>query len=95
MVKVLTIKDIYSYAIDQIGNNEVISIESVYGIRPALNIKKSLLTIGPGVIEITDIIKKGTKIFYECENELYDGMFKYEVLQGKSVSKNKLCLQIV
>ena len=65
---------LYSYAIDYNGNNEVISIESVYGIRPVLNIKKSLLTIGPGVIEITDIIKKGIKIYYECENELYDGM---------------------
>ena len=65
---------LYSYAIDYNGNNEVISIESVYGIRLVLNIKKSLLTIGPGAIEITDIIKKGIKIYYECENELYDGM---------------------
>ena len=70
----------YSYAIDYNGNYEVISIESVHGIRPVLDIKKSLLTIGPGVNEITGKIKQGTKFFYECENNLYDGIYKYEVL---------------
>ena len=79
-----------AYAIDYNGNNEVISISSEYGIRPVINIKKNLLTIGPGVIEITDIIKKGQKIYYESENELYDGLYKYEVLQGITTSNNKL-----
>ena len=78
-----------SYAIDYNGNNEVIQKSSIYGIRPVINIKKSLLTIGPGVIEITDIIKNSSYIYYQCDENLYDG-YKYEVLQGFTVSKDKI-----
>jgi len=78
-----------SYAIDYNGNNEVILKSSIYGIRPAINIKKSLLNIDPVVIDITDIIKNSNHIFYECEENKYDG-YKYEVLQGITFSKDKL-----
>ena len=79
----------YAYTIDYNGNNEVIPKSSIYGIRPVINIKKSLLNIDPGVIDITDIIKNTNYIYYECEEKQYDGN-KYEVLQGITLSKDKL-----
>ena len=79
----------YAYAIDCVGYETVVSKSSIFGIRPVLNIKKSLLTIDPGVIEITDIIKNGTKIYYKPEDVLYDG-FKYAGLQGMTVTNDKL-----
>ena len=78
-----------SFAIDYNGNNEVIPKSSIYGIRPVINIKKSLLNIDPGVIEITDIIKNSNHMHYDCEENTYDG-YKYEVLQGITLSKDKL-----
>ena len=79
----------YAYAIDINGRESVVSKSSIFGIRPVLNIKKSLLTIDPGVIEITDIIKNSTKIYYKCENILYDEI-KYGWLQGMTVTNDKL-----
>ena len=78
-----------AYAIDYNGNNEVISKISIYGIRPIITIQKNLLNIDSGVIDITNIIENCNYIHYDIENKLYDG-FKYEVLQGFTVSNDKL-----
>ena len=78
-----------AYAIDLEGNNEIISKESIYGLRPVINIKKNLLKIDSGFINITEIIKKSNYIHYDSEDKLYDG-YKYEVLQGFTLSNDKL-----
>ena len=59
------------------------------GILPIIKIKKSFLTVDTGVVDITDIIKNGTKIFYNYDNILYDGI-KYRSLQGMTVTNDKL-----
>ena len=78
-----------AYTIDYNGNNEVISKSEIYGIRPIINIEKKLLNIDIGVINITNIIENCAYIHYDVENKLYDG-FKYEVLQGFTLSNDKL-----
>ena len=78
-----------SYAVDFNGNNEIIDVSELYGIRPIIDIKKNLLNINSGVIDITEIIKESNYIFYDIDEKLYDG-YKYEVLQGFTVSKKKL-----
>ena len=78
-----------AYAIDYNGNNEIISKLSIYGIRPVINIEKKLLKIDSGVINITNIIEKSNYIHFGVEDKLYDG-YKYEVLQGFTVSNDKL-----
>ena len=62
---------------------------SIYGIRPVLNIKKSLLVADSGVIPITDIITNGTRIDLEYDKTLYDG-FLFKFLQGFTTTKDKL-----
>ena len=78
-----------AYTIDYNGNNEVISKTEIYGIRPIINIEKNLLNIDSGIIDITEIINNSNYIHFDVENKLYDG-YKYEVLQGFTVSDNKL-----
>ena len=78
-----------AYSIDYNGNNEVISKESIYGIRPIIDIEKNLLSTDSGVINITEVIEKCNYIHYDIEDKLYDG-YKYEVLQGFTVSNDKL-----
>ena len=78
-----------AYTIDYNGNNEVITKSQIYGIRPIINIQKNLLNIDSGVIDITEAIKNWNYIHYDIENKLYDG-YKYEVLQGFTVSNDKL-----
>ena len=78
-----------AYAIDFNGNNEVILKTDIYGIRPIINIQKHLLDINSGVIDITEIINNSNYIHFDIENKLYDG-YKYEVMQGFTVSNNKL-----
>ena len=50
-----------SYAINVYGYNIINSISTELGIRPVLNIKKSLLNVDSGLINITDIIRNGKK----------------------------------
>ena len=78
-----------AYTIDISGNNEVVSKTEIYGIRPIINIEKKLLNIDSGVINITNILEKCNYIHYNVEDKLYDG-FKYEVLQGFTLSNDKL-----
>ena len=78
-----------SYAINGDGYNTVISISRVIGIRPILTIKKSLLNIDSGIVNITDIIKSGEKIFIRLEDVKYDG-YKFGGLQGLTVTDDKL-----
>ena len=79
-----------AYAIDFNGNNEVIPKSSIYGIRPIINIKKSLLKTDSGILDITELIKtKSNYIHIDIETELYDG-YKYEVLQGITTTEDKL-----
>ena len=78
-----------SYAIDLICKNMISLKTNKYGIRPVLNIKKSLLVPDSGVIPITDIITNGTKIDFEYDKTLYDG-FIFKGLQGFTVTKDKL-----
>ena len=78
-----------AYTIDYNGNNEVISKTEIYGIRAIINIEKNLLNIDSGIIDITEIINNSNYIHFDAENKLYDG-YKYEVLQGFTVSDNKL-----
>ena len=87
------IKDIYdenySYSIDIDGFNRITSISIELGIRPVLNIKKSLLKYDSGLTNITDIISKGTKIHIKRDTTLYDGIM-YGGLQGMTVTNDKL-----
>ena len=78
-----------SYAINVYGYNIINSISTELGIRPVLNIKKSLLNVDSGLINITDIIRNGTKINIKYETTLYDG-FIYKGLQGMAVTNDKL-----
>ena len=78
-----------AYTIDYEGNNEVISKTEIYGIRPIINIEKKFLNIDSDVINITNIIEKCNYIYYDVEDKLYDG-YKYEVLQGFTLSNDKL-----
>ena len=78
-----------AYAIDINGVNEVVSKTSIYGIRPTINIHKNLLNVDSGMININNIIEKCDIIHFDVENQLYDG-FKYELLQGCTVSKDKI-----
>ena len=79
----------YIYAIDENGNNILTSPLRKMGIRPVLEIEKSLLVSDSGLIDISDIIKKGEIIQYQHENIKYDGLI-YKQLQGFSVTKDKL-----
>lgn len=79
----------YSYAINNNGYNIINSISTQMGIRPKLNIKKSLLNIDSGLINISDIIRNGTKINIKRETITYDG-FSYGGLQGMTVTNDKL-----
>ena len=78
-----------SYCVDRNGGNLILNNSEKLGIRPVIKIKKSLLTIDTGLVDITDIIKNGTKIFYNYDNILYDGI-KYRSLQGMTVTNDKL-----
>ena len=78
-----------SYSVDRWGSNFITNNSEVLGIRPIINIKKSLLNTDTGVIDISDIIKNGEKIFYNTDNILYDGI-KYGSLQGMTVTNDKL-----
>ena len=77
------------YAIDENCRNIIISSESLLGIRPVITIKKSLLVIDSGIIDITRLIQKGTKIEYDNESTKYGGIV-YKQLQGFTVTKDKL-----
>ena len=77
------------YAIDENGKNILTPPSRELGIRPVLEIKKSLLVADTGVIDISSIIKKGEVIKYKHENILYDGLI-YKQLQGFTVTKDKL-----
>ena len=79
----------YIYAIDENGNNILTSPLRKMGIRPVLEIEKSLLVSDSGLIDISDIIKKGEIIQYQHENIKYDGLI-YKQLQGFTVTKDKL-----
>ena len=79
----------YSYAIYIDGYNTINSISTILGIRPVLNIEKSLLNIDSGLINITDIIKNGTLINIKLEKTLYDG-YRYGGLQGLTIANNQL-----
>ena len=79
----------FSYSVDRNGNNKISSNSHNHGIRPAIKIKKSLLTTGTGVVYLTDIVKNGEKIFYNIDVTLYDGI-KYDSLQGMTVKDDKL-----
>ena len=77
------------YAIDENGKNFITSTSTILGIRPVLDIQKSLLVSDSGLIEISNIIKKSTKIQYNHETKKYDGLI-YKQLQGFTVTKDKL-----
>ena len=77
------------YAIDHNCRNFITSTSTVLGIRPVLEIEKSLLLADSGVIDITKIIKKGTKIQLKHEKTKYGGII-YKQLQGFTVTKDKL-----
>ena len=77
------------YAIDENGKNILTSPSRVLGIRPVLEIEKSLLIADTGVIDISNIVKKAEIIKYKHENIQYDG-FIYKQLQGFTVTKDKL-----
>ncbi len=77
------------YAIDENCRNIVTTRSTMLGIRPVLDIKKSLLVRDSGVVDITRLIKKGTKIEYDNENTKYDGII-YQQLQGFTVTNDKL-----
>ena len=77
------------YAIDENGKNILAPPSRELGIRPVLQIEKSLLVTDTGVIDISDIVKKAEVIKYKNENLKYDG-FIYKQLQGFTVTKDKL-----
>ena len=77
------------YAIDENGKNILAAPTRVLGIRPVLEIEKSLLVSDTGVIDISTILKKGEVIKYKHENTKYGG-FVYKQLQGFTVTKDKL-----
>ncbi len=77
------------YAIDENCKNIITNSSKILGIRPVLVIKKSLLVRDSGVVDITRLIKKGTKIEYDNENTKYDGII-YQQLQGFTVTNDKL-----
>ena len=78
-----------SYAVQINGHFSIFSISKILGIRPVLTIKKSLLNIDSGLVNITDIIKSGEKIFIRLEETEYDG-YRYGGLQGLTVTDDKL-----
>ena len=77
------------FAIDENGKNIVVHVSTILGIRPVLDIEKSLLVADSGVIDITNLIKKSSKIQYDHESKKYDGNV-YKQLQGFTVTKDKL-----
>jgi hypothetical protein len=77
------------FAIDENGKNIVVHVSTILGIRPVLDIEKSLLVADSGVIDITNLIKKSPKIQYDHESKKYDGNV-YKQLQGFTVTKDKL-----
>ena len=77
------------YAIDENGRNILAPITTKLGIRPVLEIEKNLLVADSGVIDITSIIKRATKIQYNHESTKYDGI-DYKQLQGFTVTNDKL-----
>ena len=77
------------YAIDENGNNILASPSRELGIRPVLEIEKSLLVADSGVIDISSIVKKAEVIKYKHENKQYGG-YIYKQLQGFTVTKDKL-----
>ena len=78
-----------SYSVDRNGVNFITNNSQILGIRPVIKIKKSLLTTDTGVVDVTDIIKNGEKIFYNVDDTLYDGV-KFGSLQGMTVTNDKL-----
>ena len=77
------------FAIDENGKNMITPMNEILGLRPVIEIEKKLLVADSGLIEITNIIKKGTKIEYKHESTTYDGNV-YKQLQGFTVTKDKL-----
>ena len=79
----------FSYSVDRNGFNSITNNSDKFGIRPVIKIKKSLLTTDNGIVDVTDIVKNGEKIFYNIDDTLYDGI-KYGSLQGMTVTNDKL-----
>ena len=77
------------YAVDENGKNILTSSSTVLGIRPVIEIEKSLLVADSGLIEISDLVTNGEKIAYDHETKKYDGII-YKQLQGFTVTKDKL-----
>ena len=79
----------FAYAIDINGNNVISPLQEKYGLRPVLDIEKSLLKTNSQNIDISNIVKKGKKIAKNYEEKKYDGHI-YQQLQGFTVTKDKL-----
>ena len=78
----------FAYAIDINGNNVISPLQEKYGLRPVLDIEKSLLKTNSQNIDISNIVKKGKKIAKDYEQKKYDGHI-YQQLQGFTVTKDK------
>ena len=79
----------FAYAIDKNGANVISPHQEIYGLRPVLNIEKSLLKTNSKNIDITSLIKSGTIISKNYEKKTYDGLI-YKQLQGFTVTKDQL-----
>ena len=77
------------YAIDENCKNTISPMNTILGIRPVIEIEKKLLVVDSDLIDITNIIKKGTKFGFNHETKKYDG-YVYKQLQGFTVTKDKL-----
>ena len=79
----------FAYAIDINGVNVISPHQEKYGLRPVLNIEKSLLKTNSKNIDISRLIKSGTIIAKNYEQKKYDGLI-YKQLQGFTVTKDQL-----
>jgi len=79
----------FAYAIDISGVNIISPHQEKYGLRPVLNIEKSLLKINSQNIDISRLIKSGTIISKDHEQKAYDGLI-YKHLQRFTVTKDQL-----
>ena len=79
----------FAYAIDINGVNIISPHQEKLGLRPVLNIEKSLLKTNSENIDITRLLKSGTIIAKNYEQKEYDGLI-YKQLQGFTVTKDQL-----
>jgi len=79
----------YVYAMNEYGTNTIVLRNKKRGIRPVIEIEKSLLKSMDSIIDISNVISSSRVSKYEYPNQTYGGNFIYKQLQGFTFTKDK------